>query len=290
MGDYLILEKLKCLIKAGHSADEICSILNVKRPKLEKLVNMLGKMEHEKAYMIKNSAQICFVSDPHYGSIVDRPDLMQEIYNECEKRGINTILCAGDFTDGYYPNYPERYANQKVHTVEDLVNYSVYVHPRSKNIKFYTIGGNHDIYLKDPKIDILEKIANIRNDIIYLGPNEADFIYGPTKIKMFHGVLNTKSKDTKSRAWLYYNSLSKNKPDIIQMGHIHHSYFDKFDKTYIIQNAALIDQLNYAKHKGFKCERSCFFVTIFFDEKGNIIHLKPELMVFEKGMTRVRTK
>ncbi|MBQ6840669.1 MAG: metallophosphoesterase [Bacilli bacterium] len=301
------LNKLKYLINKKKSTDEICEALGFQLAELYEyvkylkgvgcdydIVNGIAVKTDPEVYQhqiyLGNTRLIkaCFVSDPHYGSEYDRPDIMRFIYNECERRGIDKIICAGDLSDGFYPDRETYSKHQKVVGFDKMLEYILNVHPYSRYIKFYTIGGNHDFtFKKYENKDIIEEVAYRRDDIIYLGQDVADLSLGDLSLRVYHGYGSGK-KTMLERAQKYYNSIEGNKPDIIQMGHFHHSLFTVFNDTYLLQNAALIDQTPYAEHSKFGTERSCFFVTIEIDEFGNIIRFIPEVVPFEAQKIRTR--
>ena len=89
---------------------------------------------------------------------------MQKIYKECQRRGISTIFCCGDVTDGYYPDRSDCDRVVKYNTADKQAEYVANIHPYDPDIKFYMIGGNHDITHKyNEGIDVCEKINLLRS-------------------------------------------------------------------------------------------------------------------------------
>ena len=301
-----VLNKLKYCINKKKSLDEICQDLELEIYQVYELVLKLKELgqnydivDHIPVKVVskqndlekfnissQNTKQFCFVSDTHYGSLADRPDIMRSIYSECDQRGIDSIFCAGDFTDGYYPKRPEYVAHQKITNPQAMIDYVKNAHPYSKYIKFYTIGGNHDeSFKKTEGIDIIKEISKDREDIIYLGPNCADIIVGKTKLRIYHGYGN--KKNLYERTKKYYSSL-EDKPDILQLGHIHRSFYAKFDETYVFQTSSLIDLADFAKKRGCTCERSCWFAKVEYDNDGNISKILPEIKTYGPELVRKR--
>ena len=227
------------------------------------------------------------LSDLHLGSLYDRPDLLKEIYTECERRGIDSVFCAGDYTDGFYPDRPSYFKYQKVHGLEETLDYVLNVHPYSRYIKFYTLSGNHDLtFNQNNNRDICFEVAQRRNDIIYLGADSADVNLGGIKLRIYHGY-GKRRKTILERTKKYYDSIClEERPDILQMGHIHHSFYTTFDNTHIFQTASLTDQLPFVGNNAFGLERSCWFVQIEYDEFGNVISVIPELKTFGPKLVR----
>lgn len=294
------LNKLKYLINKRKTIDEICEILGLSyREVLEytKYLSLLGFNYEEKdgkfiktpggiyihtlAVLDSHTIEICLVSDLHYASVFDRVDIMEKIYEECEKRGIDSIFCSGDVTDGYYPKRPNYQKNQRVVGYDATLEYVLNVHPYSRYIKFYTIAGNHDkTFKQSDNKNICEEIAKKRSDIIYLGEDQADVRIGNMFLHIYHGY-GKNNKSLMDRIHAYYKKIQENAPDLLQMGHIHHSFFDVINGTYAFQTAALTDQEPHFDEHNWGCERSCWFVKVSFDEFGNVINVEPELKTFD---------
>ena len=303
-----VVDKLKYLINKKKSLDEICFALDFEPNEVFEYMKYLKIMGYDYDFIngvpfkldpnignykiddsVGNVINVCFVSDPHLGSIYDRPDVLQYVYDECDRRGVELIFCSGDYTDGFYPDRPSYMKQQKVHGYEQMLDYVLNVHPYSRYIKFYTISGNHDntFTFSDNK-DICEEVSKLRDDFIYLGKDCADVNLGNLSLRLYHGY--GKARDTLcERARKYYDSLDdENIPDIIQMGHIHHSFYTTFDYTHVFQTAALTDQISYIGKRNMGIERSCWFAQIEVDDYGNIINVIPELVSFGPKLVKER--
>ena len=302
--DKQILNKLKYLINKKRTVEDICQILNLSYCEVleySKYLSLMGfNCEEQNGILVKTpggvyihtpvinrcyTIEICLLSDAHYTSVYDRPDIMRMIYNECERRGIDSIFCAGDFTNGFYPHRPNYIKQQKVVGYDATLEYVLNVHPYSRYINFYTIAGNHDkTFKKSDNKNICEEIAKKRSDIVYLGEDSADVRIGGMLLRIYHGY-SRGNKSLQERITDYYDKLNGILPDVLQMGHIHHSFFDVINGTYAFQTAALTDQPGNNK---WDCEISCWFVKISLDEFGNVIDVVPELKTFEPNITRRR--
>jgi len=309
--EHELISKLKFMVDKKRSLEEICEELEIEAYEVYGIIQLLkqngylydivdGQPVKIKAFyqnpdIIKldseNQEEICLVSDIHYGSKYDRLDIIKAIYKECEKRGISTIFCCGDLTDGYYPNRPNHVYELRVIGADDTTDYVVKNHPYSKNIKFCTIGGNHDVtHQKNDGYDICRAISRQRDDIIYLGQDVADVQLDKLKLRLFHGK-GANAYALSYKAQKYLDSIPlKERPDILQLGHIHQSFYMKQDDTHVLQTAALMDQTPFARSQGMKTERSCWFVKICYNGRGKVTKITPELMDFGPGLVRVRNK
>ena len=148
-----------------------------------------------------------------------------------------------------------------------------------KNIKEFINSGK--IYVgSSAGSEILKSIAKERDDIIYLGPDVADLKIGKLKIRLFHGSGgNAYAKSYKLQKYLDTIPLEE-RPDILQTGHIHQSFYMKQDKTHCFQTSCLEDQTPYCRGMGLANDKSCWWVDIDFDNKGRVYKITPELETF----------
>jgi len=300
--DKEVLNKIKYLINKKKTVEEICAVVNFEYNDLLLALDYLKAIGN--CYNIKdsqifkmssdyimripplngtNEIEICFVSDLHYGSIFDNPELMLEIYKECLRRGIYSIFCAGDLTDGFYPDRQGYDKRQKIKGYDAMLEYVINIHPYSESIVFYTIAGNHDkTFLNLNNKDICEDIAKIRSDIVYLGNDFANVLVDKIRLHINHGYYNCRGS-LQERAEQFYHNLNFGPvPDIIELGHLHHSLYTQINSAHIFQTAALTNQ----KIPNIALEKSCWFIKIRYDDFGNITHIIPELKVFEADVTR----
>lgn len=297
--------KFKYLVNKNKSLQEICTILDKQVYEIYELIAFLNELDGD--YIIEGNnvfkarkcssfqhnfpfldkTKICLVSDPHYGSNFDRPDIMQTIYKECLARDTDTIFCAGDFTNGYYKR--RNFYDSRVSTLEQMIDYVANVHPYSKYINFFTIGGNHDATFKlTYGVDIIEEIAKVRSDIIYLGQDMADITMGSLSLRIYHGYGKEKRSIERRVTKCYDKMRFVNPPDILHMGHIHHSLYMPINGTHVFQTAALVDPIQESYNNSYPFERSCWFLSLKYDDDGSLESVVPEYMSF--GPKRVRKK
>lgn len=304
--DKQIIGKFKYLVNKRKTLPEICAMLDKEVYEVYEIIAYLNEVE--KGYIINDNivsklnllnssprhnfpfldkTKICLVSDLHYGSVYDRPDIMQTIYNECLIREISTIFCAGDFTNGDYRRrgiYDSRITGSR-----QMVDYVASNHPYSKYITFFTIGGNHDAtFQKTEGIDIIAQIAKERRDIVYLGQDMADINIGSLSLRIYHGY-DKEKKSMEERVIRCYDKMDFiNPPDILHMGHIHHSLYMPINGTHVFQTAALVDPIQGSYNNSYPFERSCWFLSLKYYDDGSLESVVPEYMSF--GPKRVRKK
>ena len=298
--------KLKYLINKKKDFVTICRELELKDFELVGLIELMKQdgelidfingeivklkkpIQNNDVYEISNNNEhlkLLLISDTHLCSKYDRLDILRYLYDKAENNGVKHVLHSGDFTDGR-SNRPEHTYELKEHSFQGQVEYCVDKYPTFSG-KTYVIQGNHDNWwYKSNGSEILRPIANAREDIVYLGPDVADLKIGKLKIRLFHGqggIAYAKSYKIQK----YLDTIPVNeKPDILQTGHIHQAFYYKQDNTHCFQTSCLEDQTPYCRGLGLANDKSCWWVDVEFDNKGNVYSIKPELETFNKKLIR----
>lgn len=233
--------------------------------------------------------KLLLISDTHLASKYDRLDILRYLYDKAEEKGVKHILHSGDFTDGR-SNRPEQVYELKEPSYQGQVDYCVEKYPRFSG-KTYVIQGNHDDWwYKSSGSEIVKSISQQREDIQYLGADVADMKIGKLKIRLFHGSGGgAYAKSYKLQKYLDTIPLEE-RPDILQTGHIHQSFYMKQDKTHCFQTSCLEDQTPYCRSKGLANDKSVWWVDVDFDNKGNIYKITPELETFGDKKIYIKRK
>lgn len=278
--DYEVIGLVELMKQDGELVDYINGeIVKLKKPyKNNDIYEIPNNMEHLKLLLI---------SDTHLCSKYDRLDILRYLYDKAENKGVKYVLHSGDFTDGK-SNRPEHIYELKEYSYDGQVDYCVEKYPTFSG-KTYTIQGNHDNWwFKSTGSEILKAISHQREDIIYLGSDVADLKIGKLKIRLFHGQGgNSYAKSYKIQKYLDTIPISE-KPQILQTGHIHQAFYYKQDNTHCFQTSCLEDQTPYCRSLGLANDKSCWWVDVEFDDKGNVYSIKPELETFGKKLIRRR--
>lgn len=302
------IAKLKYLISKKKDLKEICEKLGMKDYEIIGIVQLLkeqgelidyidGKIvklrkpvESNDIYEIPNKLEklkLLLISDTHLCSKYDRVDILRYLYEKAEDEGVKHVLHSGDFTDGK-SNRSEHIYELKEHSYEGQIEYCIDKYP-SFSGKTYVIGGNHDgWWYKSTGSEILKPISNAREDIVYLGPDVADLKIGKLKIHMFHGK-GGQAYAKSYKAQKYIETLGiQNRPHILQMGHIHQAFFYQQDGTMVFQTGCLEDQTPFGRSQGFNDDKSCWWVEVEFDNKGNVYSVTPILESFGNRLVKRR--
>lgn len=306
-----ICDKIYYMAKKRKSFVQICKDLELKDYEVAGLITMMHQQgynieyvngevivmktppKHNDVYELPYNLEhlkLLLISDTHLASKYDRLDILKYLYDKAEKNGVKHILHSGDFTDGR-SNRPEQVYELREPSYEGQVEYCVDKYPTFSG-KTYVIQGNHDDWwYKSAGSEIVKSIAQQRDDIEYLGADVADMKIGNLKIRLFHGSGGSAyAKSYKLQKYLDSIPLAE-RPDILQTGHIHQSFYMKQDNTHCFQTSCLEDQTPYCRGKGLANDKSCWWVDVNFDDKGNIYNISPELETFgDKKMSLRRKK
>ena len=145
-----------------------------------------------------------------------------------------------------------------------------------------------DWWYKSTGSEIVKAIAKRRDDIVYLGSDVADLKIGKLKIRLFHGKGgNAYAKSYKVQKYLDSIPLEE-RPHILQTGHVHQSFYMKQDDTHCFQTSCLEDLTPFARSQGFSSDKSCWWVTVNFDNNGNVYSVEQELESFGNKIIRKR--
>lgn len=296
-----MLENIIKYINKKTDISEIAKELNLKEYEVYGLVQVLinngylyeivdGKVvkinkprKSEDVYQVTNTndtLRLLLVSDTHLCSKYDRLDILRYLYDKADERKVNYVLHSGDFTDGR-SNRPEHIYELKELSYEGQVEYCVEKYPKSE-IPTLLISGNHDDWwYKSNGSDIVKAVAKQRKDLLYLGTDVADVKIGKLKVHLFHGKgAQAYAKSYKAQKYLDAMHDEEKIPHILQMGHIHQAFFYQQGKTSVFQTGCLEDQTPFCRSMGLENEKSCWWVTVHMDDKGNPALVEQELEMF----------
>ena len=237
----------------------------------------------EELYAIKSSLEhirLLLISDTHLCSKYDRLDILRYLYDKADREGVRYVLHSGDFTDGR-SNRPEQVYELREASYDGQIDYCVDKYPKANDITTFAISGNHDDWwYKSNGSDIVNAISKRRDDIVYLGPDVADLKIGKLKIHLFHGK-GSQAYAKSYKAQKYLDAMPiKDRPHILQLGHIHQAFFYKQDHTHVFQTGCLEDQTPFCRSQGLANNKSVWWVDVYMDDKGNPVRIIQELEEF----------
>ena len=255
-------------------------LLKIQPIKENEVYKIPNKQEHVKLLLL---------SDTHLASIYDRLDILRYLYEQAEDRQVDYILHSGDLTEGL-SGRPQQLYELKENSYTGQRDYVIDKYPQS-DIPTYIIAGNHDLWwVKQCGSDIVKDICDKRDDITYLGSDCEDLMIGKLRVRLYHGAKgNTYAKSY--RLQKYLDSIpSEELPHILQTGHIHQAFYLKQGITHCFQTSCLQDLTPYERSQGFNNDKSCWWLDITMDNKGNPIEIEQKLETFSDKLIRKRVK
>ena len=124
------------------------------------------------------------ISDLHFGNSLENIEVINRAFNYAKSRGINVILCCGDFIDGTFSRCKkivELYFKQFEHFA---LNY-----PYDKDIITFGVGGNHDYSIKlRNNFDFIKFCKIYRDDVVVESYADSILNLGEDTILMHHDI------------------------------------------------------------------------------------------------------
>ena len=246
------------------------------------IVQLKKPNKKDEIYMVKNSLEhlrLLLISDTHLCNKADRLDILRYLYDKADREGVRYVLHSGDFTDGR--SRPEQVYELREASYDGQIDYCVEKYPKADGVTTYAISGNHDDWwFKSNGSDIVNAISKRRDDIVYLGPDVADLRIGKLRVHLFHGKgAQAYAKSYKAQKYLDAMGV-KDRPHILQLGHIHQAFFYQQDHTHVFQTGCLEDQTPFCRSQGLSNNKSCWWVDVYMDDKGNPVRITQELEEF----------
>ena len=237
---------------------------------------------------IQDHIKLLLISDTHLASKFDRVDILRYLYEKAEDNGVDYILHSGDLCEGV-SGRPQQLYELKENSYTGQRDYVIDKYPHS-DIPTYIIAGNHDYWwIKQCGADIVRDICKQREDLIYLGSDCEDLQIGKLLVRMRHGSQGI-SYAKSYRLQKYLDSIpSEELPHILQMGHIHQAFYLKQGKTHCFQTSCLQDLTPYERSNGFNNDKSCWWVNITMDNRGNPVEVEQKLETFGSKLVRKKT-
>ena len=208
--------KLIQLINEGKTCNEICAILNLSNKQLfnyltllrnkglmferkycsngimyYKPISSISKLNdynsNEDAIITRNQDnqfRCLVISDLHFGSKLERLDLLDRAYDYCIKNNIHIIFCCGDMIDGTYGKFEKDISN-----IYNQIEHFIKDYPFDKNILTFDVAGDHDLDgLYSGYQDIIEITNNYRQDIIIGGYNNRVVNIKNDSVHLYHHI------------------------------------------------------------------------------------------------------
>ncbi len=233
---------------------------------------------HKKEFLV--------VSDTHYGSNWCQPSMVTTAAYEAYNRGITDAFHVGDITDGDYHDkrrsHPDEVFKQGY---TSQLEYAARVLPKFPGLDWHAIAGSHD-YSHNyhyPKVDMGRDLALLRDDFEYLGVDKAFFKFDNCKIELFHpGGGTSRILSTKPQNGIDQMA-SNTKPNLRLTGHYHKVYYLLYRNIHTYLLPCNVDQSNFMMKNEIPNLMGNYFITIWYDDHGDIHYIQGEPMIFTQA-------
>lgn len=228
------------------------------------------------------------IADMHLCSKAERLDVLNTAYDEFEKRGINTVLCPGNYVDGECRfNTHELLA----HGIADQCQYAIDHWPSKPGMKTYYVDGDDHCGwwhqregIEFGRYLMLEARAQGRDDLVYLGYMEADFELkapkGSAIIKVIHAGGGSSYAISYSSQKLAESFTGGEKPAVCIIGHYHKMHYCYVRNIHCLQAGCMQDQTMFMRKRKLAAHVGFCIVTLQQDIKGSITKFSPEFFPF----------
>lgn len=222
-----------------------------------------------------------WIADTHLCNEAQQLHMINDIYKETAKRGIDTVIHFGDLTDGDYQNRAEhRYELFRL-GADRQAKYVAQYWPYVEGIKTFILGGNHDYtHHRNGGVDVCEMICSMRDDMEYLGSEHAIFrpAESPKTTEETYHPGGGCSSSLSYKPQKYIDKMEPgNKPNVGGMGHFHQSEFLSYRNVLLFLVPCLTAKSPFAVRQGLENTMGAYFVTMYLNSKGEV-----EMIEFEE--------
>jgi hypothetical protein len=166
-----------------------------------------------------NEFKFIVIADTRLGSKSQQLSILNDIYLKGHEMGYDNVILCGNISAGLYPLTKVYAETNFINDTQGQIDYIVSHYPKVDGMKTYFITGKlDDIHLTKQKINIGKRIADLRDDMIYLGENSCDLVIDNMVMQLFSSQLSktyTVSYRTQQQAVSFR---SEDKPDVMLYG------------------------------------------------------------------------
>ena len=232
------------------------------------------------------------VSDTHYGSIYSQPSMVNTFAYEAYNRGITDMFHVGDISDGDYHTIRPNYVNEVfIYGATAHVDYAAKTLPKYPGMMWRYILGSHDqshSFNYGPFEFGRELHKRRPKDTEFLGQDRGFYYYDNCKIELFHPGGGT-SRILSSKPQNGIDQLaSGTKAKLSLRGHYHKVYYMLYRNIHVLLCPCNVDQSSFMMKNEIPNLMGDYFVTIWYDDNGDIQYIETEPMLFSQTDVRVR--
>ena len=240
------------------------------------MVNM-GDVQFKEKYTYdfqtdeSNEFKFIAISDTRLGSKSQQLSILNDIYLKGQEMGYNNVILCGNISAGLYPItnvYAETiFADDTYSQIDYIVSH----YPQLEGMTTYFITGKTDSkHLKAEKIDIGKRIAEKRDDMIYLGDSSCDIKIDNTTMHVLARKLG-KTYTVSYRPQQQIDSYrSEDKPDILLYGGLLQMEKFTYRNVKTISVPSVVATTKEMREKRYSNTIGAWYITITTNSKGQL--------------------
>lgn len=235
---------------------------------------------HNTKTLFNNEKVIKFllISDTRLCSKFSQLSILNNLYKTAFEMGVRHVFHLGDIVEGIYFGKDKKY-NQVIlhHNPDTQAMYVKKNYPYVSDMTTYFITGEHDLsFLKTKeREDVGEQIANLREDLVYLGQENCTIYLqndngNPIKFDLRHPFGNIPYTVSYKPQRIIDAMRSEERPDVISFGHfLVHDTFIHHD-VLVNQIPSLCATTPEMLNKGTNNIVGATILTLYLDKKNRI--------------------
>ena len=211
------------------------------------------------------------IADTRLGSKSQQLSILNDIYIKGHEMGYNNVILCGNISAGLYP-LTDIYA--ETNFADDTLSQVDYIathYPRVHGMKTYFITGKiDDKHLRQKKMNIGKRIAELRDDMVYLGENSCDIIIDKTVMRMMSTKLG-KTYTVSYRPQQQIDSFrSEDKPDILLYGGLLQMEKFSYRGVKVISVPSVCATSKEMTEKRYSNTIGAWYITVRTNKKGEL--------------------
>lgn len=212
------------------------------------------------------------IADTRLGSKSQQLSILNDIYAKGHEWGYENVILCGNISAGLYKLNNVYAETNFINDTYDQIDYIVNHYPKIDGMKTYFITGKiDDKHLSSKnKINIGKRIAEQRDDMIYLGQNSCDVIIDDTVMQLFSSQLAktyTVSYRTQQQAVAFR---SEDKPDIMLYGGLLQSDQFTYRGIKILSIPSVCATTKEMSEKRYSNTIGAWYVKVKTNKKGKL--------------------
>lgn len=218
-----------------------------------------------------NEFKFIAIADTRLGSKSQQLSILNDIYQKGHDMGYDNAILCGNISAGLYP-LTDIYA--ETNFADDTLSQIDYIalnYPEIEGMKTYFITGKiDDKHLKQNKINIGKRLADLRSDMIYLGENSCDARIDNAVMRLFSCRLG-KTYTVSYRTQQQIDSFrSEDKPDIMLYGGLLQMEKYTYRNVNCISVPSVCATTKEMSEKRYSNTIGAWYVTIRTNQKGEL--------------------